>query len=218
MSRRLLCLISLAFVLALGGLASAGLVGHWRLDEGAGTVAVDSSGNGHNGELLGNPQWVEGVHGGALQFAGNPDKVDVPYSEQLNPDGEFSASVWASVDAGGSGHRSPITSRDDYPQRGYIIYCEPGNTWQFWTGSAAGGFVGFKPAGGEFGDKFLGGSTPLAHQAHLVFVCYRHNCDCTSIDHNFTAHNGSIYERNLAFINRNMLLFPFGDRKIDPLP
>ena len=140
MSRRLICLSCLVFVLSLAGSTSAELVGYWKLDDGAGTVAVDSSGNGHNGELIGNPQWAEGVYGGALQFAGNPDKVDVPYNEQLNPDGEFSASVWANVDPGGSGHRSPITSRDDYPQRGYIIYCEPGNTWQFWTGSAAGGW------------------------------------------------------------------------------
>jgi len=140
MRRRLVSIVSVAMVLGLAGRVSAELVGHWRLDDGAGTTAVDSSGNGHDGELIGNPQWVEGVYGGALQFAGTPDKVDIPYSDQLNPDGAFSASVWANADAGGSGHRSPITSRDDYPQRGYIIYCEPGNTWQFWTGSAAGGW------------------------------------------------------------------------------
>ncbi|UCD49112.1 MAG: discoidin domain-containing protein [Phycisphaerales bacterium] len=139
MCRKLSCWIAVV-LLVWAGSAAAELVGHWRLDDGAGTTAVDSTGNGHDGELIGNPQWVEGVYGGALQFAGSPDKVDVPYSDQLNPEGEFSASVWANVDPGGSGHRSPITSRDDYPQRGYIIYCEPGNTWQFWTGSAAGGW------------------------------------------------------------------------------
>ena len=140
MCRRMMYFAVVVTSMALAGSASADLVGHWRLDDGAGTVASDSSGNGHDGELIGNPQWVEGVYGGALQFAGTPDKVDIPYSDQLNPEGEFSASVWANVDPGGSGHRSPITSRDDYPQRGYIIYCEPGNTWQFWTGSAAGGW------------------------------------------------------------------------------
>jgi len=139
MCKRLWCWIAVASLVCAGSV-SADLVGHWALDDGAGTVAVDSTGNGHNGTLIGNPQWVQGVYGGGLKFAGTPDKVDVPYSDQLNPDGQFSASVWANVDPGGSGHRSPITSRDDFPQRGYIIYCEPGNTWQFWTGSAAGGW------------------------------------------------------------------------------
>ncbi len=140
MCRRTMCFAVVLAMVALAGSASAELVGHWALDDGAGTVAVDSTGNGHDGELIGSPQWVEGVYGGALQFAGSPDKVDIPYSDQLNPAGAFSASVWANVDPAGSSHRSPITSRDDYPQRGYIIYCEPGNTWQFWTGSAAGGW------------------------------------------------------------------------------
>jgi concanavalin A-like lectin/glucanase superfamily protein/F5/8 type C domain-containing protein len=152
--RWLCCVVVIALVLA--GIASADLVGHWRLDDGAGTVASDSSGNGHDGELIGSPQWVEGVYGGALQLAGTPDKVDIPYSEQLNPQDEFSASVWANLDPAGSDYRSPITSRDDYPQRGYIIYCEPGNTWQFWTGTGAGW------------DNTAGPAANLGEWTHLV--------------------------------------------------
>jgi len=45
-------------------------VGWWPLDDGAGTTAVDASGNGHDGTLLLDPQWVEGNFGGALEFAG----------------------------------------------------------------------------------------------------------------------------------------------------
>jgi len=130
------------FVVALGmtlaSTASADLVGHWKLDDGSGIVAVDSSGNGHYGTLQGEPQWVEGLFGAALEFDGSPDRVDVPYSEQLNPENEFSVTVWANVDPSGGGHRSPITSRDDSPQRGYIIYATPGNVWQFWIGAGAG--------------------------------------------------------------------------------
>ena len=70
------------FVVALGmtlaSTASADLVGHWKLDDGSGTVAADSSGNGHNGTLQGNPQWIEGLFGMALEFDGSPDRVDVP--------------------------------------------------------------------------------------------------------------------------------------------
>jgi hypothetical protein len=140
MSRKLICLISLVLVLGLVSDTSAELVAQWKLDEGAGTTAVDATGNGHDGELIGNPEWVTGYYVGGLKFAGSPDKVDIPHSADLNPENEFTVSVWANLDPGGSGHRSPITSRDDYPQRGYILYCTPENTWQFWTGNAAGGW------------------------------------------------------------------------------
>ena len=39
---------------------TTGLVGHWKLDDGSGTVALDSSGNGHHGTLMGSPEWMTG--------------------------------------------------------------------------------------------------------------------------------------------------------------
>jgi RNA polymerase sigma factor (sigma-70 family) len=50
-----------------------GLVGHWRLDETAGTTAADSSGNQFHG-TLGNhskPDWAAGKINGALNFDGD---------------------------------------------------------------------------------------------------------------------------------------------------
>jgi hypothetical protein len=35
----------------------AGLVGYWKIEEGAGTVAIDSSGKGNNGTLTNSPTW-----------------------------------------------------------------------------------------------------------------------------------------------------------------
>ena len=148
-SKKLIALASCVLALALVGRASADLVGHWRLDDGSGTTAVDSSGNGHDGTLFGDPQWVEGVYGGALQFAGSPDKVDIPYSEQLNPEA-FSMSLWANVDPSGANHRAPISSRNDPPQQGYIIYVEPDNTWHFWTGPGWDNLAGPAAALGEW--------------------------------------------------------------------
>ncbi|MHC4567159.1 MAG: LamG domain-containing protein, partial [Planctomycetota bacterium] len=51
------------------------LIGWWKFDEGAGTVAVDSSGHDNHGELRGDPQWTEGPDGGALDFDGGGDFV-----------------------------------------------------------------------------------------------------------------------------------------------
>jgi len=53
------------------GDAASALVGHWKFDEGAGTVVTDSSGYGNDGTFEGNPQWVAGYYGGALEFDGD---------------------------------------------------------------------------------------------------------------------------------------------------
>jgi hypothetical protein len=78
------------FVLALGLLltnaanaADPNLVGWWKFDEGSGTTADDSSGNGNDGTLQGNPQWVAGKIGGALEFDGD-DSVNVGNANMLN--------------------------------------------------------------------------------------------------------------------------------------
>lgn len=44
-----------------------GLVGEWHLDEGAGDVTKDSSGNGLDGKLANDPVWVEGKIKNGLQ-------------------------------------------------------------------------------------------------------------------------------------------------------
>ncbi len=54
-----------------------GPVAHWQLDEGSGTIAADSSGNGLDGMLVGDPLWVAGIIGGALEFDGVDDYVNI---------------------------------------------------------------------------------------------------------------------------------------------
>jgi len=111
----------------------ANLVAHYTFD---GDFS-DSAGS-HHGAALGDATIAsDPARGQVLSLDGDGDAVDAAYSAELNPEA-FTASLWANPDLGGSGHRSPITSRDDSPQRGYIIYIEPGNTWQFWTGTGTG--------------------------------------------------------------------------------
>jgi len=77
---------SVSFVLVLGLVlmsvakaADPDLVAYWKFDDGFGTTAFDSSGNGNNGTLIGGAQWVEGQFGGALEFNGSDARVDAPY-------------------------------------------------------------------------------------------------------------------------------------------
>ena len=66
MCRKLTFLASLILILGLAGSAPAELVAHWTFDEGQGTTAFDSSGNDYHATLIGDPVWVEGYDGGAI--------------------------------------------------------------------------------------------------------------------------------------------------------
>ncbi|UCC97845.1 MAG: discoidin domain-containing protein [Phycisphaerales bacterium] len=63
MCKELICVASLVVVLSLAGSTSADLVAHWKFDDGSGTTAVDSSGNGYHAILVDNPEWVPGKIG-----------------------------------------------------------------------------------------------------------------------------------------------------------
>ena len=53
--------------------AGKNLIGWWKLDDGGGTAAKDSSRafKGNDGKLVGDPKWVKGRKGGALRFDGS---------------------------------------------------------------------------------------------------------------------------------------------------
>ncbi|MHC5059129.1 MAG: LamG domain-containing protein, partial [Planctomycetota bacterium] len=59
------------------GALELGLVGWWRFDEGRGTTARDSSGMSNHGTVTGGARWVRGRLGGALEFDGKDDYVEV---------------------------------------------------------------------------------------------------------------------------------------------
>jgi hypothetical protein len=69
-----------------------GLIAWWKFDETSGTVAYDSSGNGHDANLTNGPTWVTGKIGGALSFDGSDDMVTTGLSGMYNQD--FTWSTW----------------------------------------------------------------------------------------------------------------------------
>jgi hypothetical protein len=115
-----------------------GPVSYWRLGETSGTVAADEMGlypgQYMNDVALGVPGAIPGDSDPAASFlAGQHTKVEVPFAADLNP-AQFSLELWAKVTGGAGNYRSPFSSRDDLPQRGFIIYAAAGNTWEFWSG------------------------------------------------------------------------------------
>jgi tetratricopeptide (TPR) repeat protein len=85
-------------ILIVAGNTLAGLVGHWPLDEASGTIAHDVSGNGNNGVFKGDPKWIVGIKGGALEFDGD-DYIDCGNDTSLNFNGAISISVWIRPEA-----------------------------------------------------------------------------------------------------------------------
>ncbi|MDO8524420.1 MAG: LamG domain-containing protein [bacterium] len=93
-------------ILAVGGVLifavgdkGAAPVAHWKLNEGSGNYAYDSSGNANTGTLyLGgsatSSAWVSGVYGGAMSFDGTDDYADAGNGASLQITGNLSVSAW----------------------------------------------------------------------------------------------------------------------------
>ncbi|MCE7886341.1 MAG: hypothetical protein DYH13_02400 [Alphaproteobacteria bacterium PRO2] len=80
-----------------------GLVGHWKLNEGAGPTAVDSSSSGNDGTYVNSPTPTTGQFNNALDFSGNTgsdpthDRVAIgdPADGSLDfGTGSFSYGLW----------------------------------------------------------------------------------------------------------------------------
>ena len=73
-----------------------GLVLYLPFDEGSGDVTGDLSGNGHDGDIEG-PIWTEGKFGKALEFNGDGDFVDVPYSDDFAITDAITLGAWVTA-------------------------------------------------------------------------------------------------------------------------
>lgn len=87
MNRQAMCLVFGACLLCMAGSASADLVGHWPLDGDAN----DISGNGLHGTIVladpnGQPNFVEGAVGLALDLSGGDDYVNIDGYKGINID------------------------------------------------------------------------------------------------------------------------------------
>ncbi len=67
-------------------------------DEGVGSVAVEASGSGLDGVLVGGPSWVAGRYGLALEFDGVDDLVRVADGDALDVSSGFTVAAWVRPD------------------------------------------------------------------------------------------------------------------------
>ena len=76
------------------------IVLYFSFDEGNGNEVADQSGKGNDGTIQGNPVWVEGKSGEALEFNGSDDFVEVLNSPTLNIDGAVTILAWINLKGG----------------------------------------------------------------------------------------------------------------------
>jgi hypothetical protein len=95
-----------------------------------GKTVKDSSANGKDGTITGNPRLVEGKFGKALEFDGASDFVDVPVN--LNECKEVTEVIWTYTHVLPPGERYQIIS-NDIGSYGRVIQIRPANYWIFHT-------------------------------------------------------------------------------------
>ena len=80
----------------------SGMIGHWEFNEEAGDIVYDSSRpfDRNNGTVLGTCARTEGKDGLSLEFSGDT-YVNVLNSQNLNPEGEITISVWLNISSVG---------------------------------------------------------------------------------------------------------------------
>ncbi len=116
------------------------LVGWWTLDEGEGTTAVDWSGHGHHGAIVGPAQWdPDGVDRGSLVLDGRDNYIAI---EGMMDSGvvlaEYTMAVWFRADRKG-GDRDLIAAYTDGPTFGVLVEFRGNGTMRFLHRSTTGG-------------------------------------------------------------------------------
>lgn len=118
-------LLSLLFTVLGAAYARADLVGLWSFDEGQGTVASDSSGNGNDG-AINNAEWTDGKFGKGLELNGVDANVEIEHSPVLSVE-EFTLLAWVNVPGFIGGWQTIATQNTDGPIRNYGLFINDGS-------------------------------------------------------------------------------------------
>ncbi len=104
-------------------------IAHLRFDDATGTTASDSTGNGHAGALSNGPTWTNGPVGGALDFDGQDDRVQISNAAALevgDSNADFAVAFWLNLEEGFTGQWRDIAHKGNVDsQRTFAIWAHP---------------------------------------------------------------------------------------------
>jgi len=125
--------------------AQTGLVALYHFNEGSGSIAIDSSGNGFNGTEINSPVYLSNIIAQCsapnydLSFdSGNPDYVDLG-TLFSSPPSEFSVQAWIRGNLSDNPGTSFIYSMSDLSTFSNLIYTESGGNFHGYVTTNTGG-------------------------------------------------------------------------------
>ena len=137
---------SLPVTVTVSNTQIAGLVAAYSFDEGTGTTATDSSGQGNTATLNNGVAWVVGQHGKAVSFDGVNDYITIPNSTSTNISGNaLTLSMWINPQPLASGDSVVIgkfwNTTQSSPYYQYGLELGGGNRTDFYVGTTSGPLV-----------------------------------------------------------------------------
>ncbi|MEV4178193.1 LamG-like jellyroll fold domain-containing protein [Nonomuraea sp. NPDC049709] len=108
--------------------------GHWKLDDGTGTTAADSSGNGRPATLQSGASWIGGRNGGAIMLNGTSGYAATTGSV-LRTDRSFTVSTWAFLNRRGDWFTA-LAQAGQQQSAFYLQYSRELDAWRFVAPSA----------------------------------------------------------------------------------
>lgn len=139
------------------GIVDDTLVLHFTFDEGNGDEVLDDSMYLNHGEIKGNPKWVDGKSGKALEFDGVGDSVLVQNADSLNIKAALTMEMWVNAGASAEIKHSGI-EKGGWEAGGYSLY-------PVYEGGTVIQFFDLPPACGDAGIR---GSNIAGNWHHLV--------------------------------------------------
>ena len=136
------------------GNLNSGLTGYWKFDDGSGSTAADSSGNGNTGTLVNTPTWTTGQIGGGIGVVNTSSQyinLNNPSTYDLTSTGQMTISAW--VKSGSSiinstlgilkrGATNTVNAPDQY------ALTSSNTRWRFMAGNGTTYTEVFGPSGG----------------------------------------------------------------------
>ncbi|MDD3486964.1 MAG: DUF2341 domain-containing protein [Candidatus Moranbacteria bacterium] len=173
-------------------------VGWWKMDEGQGDKAYDSSGNGNTGTLTSmDPatDWVDGKFAKALDFDGSDDRVEDTNTSHFNfGTGSFSVGFWVKFGANATTMFPVSKGQEAYATAGYrFMFMGTGNQHlYFYAGdginnveSDVGDLSAIKSNWNHYFATFEGTTKQAKVYLNGVYKNQQTNASIGSIDNNY---------------------------------
>ena len=146
----------------------------WLFDEGSGETVKDSSGKGHDGNFVGDINWVKGKWGNALDFSGEEVAyVEIPHADDLSLM-EWSIEAWLNIRSLTLSWHCPFAKETADPAaRNYALYIQ---------GDGIGIAHGSISVGNAMGHATFGGINIADGKWHHIAATYDGNICTVYVD------------------------------------